>query len=39
MVLFMIGLEALTMCFVQTHITYHQVKCCKQKDLNSAMQC
>ena len=46
----MVGLEALTACFVQTCIPHHQVKCCKQKqiytvqcktkrDLHSAMQC
>ena len=41
----MIGLEALTTCFVQTRITHRQGKCCQKKkkkkkaDLNCAMQC
>ena len=27
------------MCFIQVRITHFQVKCYKQKHLNSAMQC
>ena len=35
---FMIGLEALTTCFLQACTPHHQVKCFKQTDLHSAMQ-